>query len=142
MARRAVLQRYLDRVQAANALPAELLVSSAPAPDIPVVYFVLATELQFIKIGYAQDFQSRLRVLRSSSPDNLDVLGVIHSTEAGALEHALHRKFAADRVRGEWFRSGPELVQMIAEHAVTWIDLDRPPTPEMVQAFMDRAQRA
>jgi hypothetical protein len=43
----------------------------------------------------------------------LDVLAVIRADKVG--EYATHQKFDHLRIRGEWFRADPELLQFIAE---------------------------
>lgn len=86
------------------------------------VYFVRATTLGHIKIGVANNAWLRFMALDSSSPDPLELLGVIRSDEAAKLESDIHHRFASDRIRREWFRASPELRDYIAVHAMDRID--------------------
>ncbi|TKV73681.1 GIY-YIG nuclease family protein [Bradyrhizobium elkanii] len=55
-----------------------------------------------VKIGFATDVDDRRSMLQTSSHRTLKVLAFIKGTPA--KEKELHRKFAADHIRGEWFR--------------------------------------
>lgn len=77
------------------------------------IYFVQAEELRLIKIGSADRIEKRLRGLALMSPDRLIVLGVQHCDEGGALETALHARFADARVHGEWFLPTEPLLDYI-----------------------------
>lgn len=52
-----------------------------------------------VKIGHARNPQRRLAGLQTGQPALLTLLW----SQVGDYEKALHRKFAAYRVRGEWF---------------------------------------
>lgn len=56
--------------------------------------------------------KDRLKALATAHYDELKVLATITNAPAG-LEQQLHEKFAALRVRGEWFRAEPELLAYI-----------------------------
>lgn len=90
--------------------------------DVREVYFVRATTLGHIKIGVANNAWLRFMALDSSSPDPLELLGVIRSPEAVKLESSIHHRFADDRIRREWFRASPELLAYVAAHAKDRID--------------------
>lgn len=80
------------------------------------VYFI-QTE-GFIKIGYAINVRRRFRQLAMSVPFDLELLAVIACPdvrEAKETERTLHRRFKAQRVRGEWFRLIPPLTEFIDE---------------------------
>lgn len=70
------------------------------------IYFVRA-ENGLIKIGWAKNPKRRFSSLCSGSPVALELLAF----RPGSLddEAARHARFAADRVRGEWFRLSQEL---------------------------------
>jgi hypothetical protein len=80
----------------------------------------IPTELYFIesqcaerriKIGVSSNTKTRLVNMRVHSPYKLALLKVV---PGGAhLEIEFHKKFAADRVCGEWFRPPPELLAEI-----------------------------
>jgi hypothetical protein len=69
------------------------------------VYFVACRE--FIKIGWSENWQSRLANMQTSNPDPIKVLLVL--AQPKSLESDLHKQFAAHSHRGEWFRDHPEI---------------------------------
>lgn len=78
----------------------------------PLVYFVQAGEGGPIKIGWARNPWGRIRDLQVAHWAVLTMLG---TTDGGvALERRLHRRFAKERVRGEWFNPSPRLYAAIA----------------------------
>lgn len=84
------------------------------------VYFVEAGD--FIKIGYTQSRVSRLRRMSTDTPYELVVL----HTEFGTYgwERTLHRQFAHLRVRREWFRKSPEILEWIKKRVRFKLGLD------------------
>jgi hypothetical protein len=78
------------------------------------IYFVRAGLSGLIKIGKAVDVARRLKTLRTGSSEPLELLGSTPDTSGGLLERAIHRDFAADRARGEWFNPTPALLAYIA----------------------------
>jgi excisionase family DNA binding protein len=79
------------------------------------VYFVRGRATGLVKIGQTNDVDRRLRALQANSPDALELLGVIRSSEFQEAE--LHGRFARFRLHNEWFRPTPILLAFIAEHA-------------------------
>jgi hypothetical protein len=55
-----------------------------------------------VKIGFASKIEDRLSTLQTASHHELKVLAVIEGSPKE--EKDLHRKFASDHIRGEWFR--------------------------------------
>lgn len=79
------------------------------------VYFISCGEGEPIKIGYtSQSVDKRLASMQTGVPVKLTVLGEMDGTMTD--EQALHARFDADRVRGEWFRPSAELLALIALH--------------------------
>lgn len=76
-----------------------------------VVYFIQGTAIPLIKIGIANNVVSRLYSLQSGSPDELRLLTT--QPGGGLVEKTLHDRFSHLRVRGEWFRPEPELIEYI-----------------------------
>lgn len=76
-----------------------------------IYFFQIDTPEKFIKIGFATNVDIRLSNVRVSSPYNIEVLAVIEGSTL--LEAEIHQKFAAHRVRGEWFSPAPELLAFI-----------------------------
>lgn len=98
-----------------NALPAFHLALEhlqTAKPDVPTcsIYFVQAASGP-IKIGMAKNADRRVRELRTSSHEPLTLLASFSGEPA--IERALHRRFAALRLSGEWFRPEPELLRLI-----------------------------
>lgn len=81
-----------------------------------VVYYVQRSD-GAIKIGYTSNLTSRLSAFSIVTPV------VLLATMKGArkAERAMHRRFAADRLGGEWFQPSPELmahVELLQQRAV------------------------
>ncbi len=58
---------------------------------------------QRYKIGRTKNPKQRLKPMGAHAPFPLHVLMVIPSDDMEATEDALHERFAAQRIRGEWF---------------------------------------
>lgn len=87
------------------------------------VYLITAREVGKVKIGCANDPWDRLEKLRTASPVELSLEAVL----AGAYEEerAYHQRFAAHRVRGEWFNLCPEIESLILASAAPVRGFDR-----------------
>lgn len=72
------------------------------------VYFIQAG--QFIKIGVSGDENKRLRSLRTGCPYPLRLLAAVECVRAFLQEKLLHQVCAQDWVRGEWFKSSPNVL--------------------------------
>ena len=77
------------------------------------IYFI-GSEGGPVKIGYCKDHNGikiRMRGLQSASPQQLKILATIE----GGLEkeRELHKQFAAERLKGEWFKSDKKLLDYI-----------------------------
>jgi len=82
-----------------------------PQSREPLVYFIEGAGR--IKIGVAQDPQSRLDALQTGSPVPLNILAVC---EGGyERESELHQRFVSSRLYGEWFYASAELMAFIEE---------------------------
>jgi hypothetical protein len=81
----------------------------------PVIYFISTQQNNdLIKIGYTTNLESRLRSLRTSSPDELQIHLVIPGCRED--ERNLHRQFSSLRVRREWFKRAQAIDDFIARH--------------------------
>lgn len=65
------------------------------------VYFIKDEATGFVKIGYSNNPQKRLKSLQTSSANKLTLIEAIEGNKK--LEETLHTTFAEHRVRGEWF---------------------------------------
>jgi hypothetical protein len=89
----------------------QLLTAKVDAADeaVSVVYY-LRREDGLIKIGFSARFRNRIIALTKEHGP----LEVMTTHMGGHSEEAyMHRKFAALRVTGEWFRAEPELLEHI-----------------------------
>ena len=75
------------------------------------VYFI-TDGMGHVKIGYTGDVAARLRELQACNAFTLRILGVLSGGHEA--EGILHKRFAAHRVRGEWFRLNSEILEFIA----------------------------
>ena len=89
---------------------------SQPPSGIRGVYFVLATGTDRVKIGCTSHFPSRIGDLESGSPLPLELLSFFNCLDDPApLELAMHERFAASRLHGEWFRVTPEMLEFLRD---------------------------
>jgi len=84
-----------------------------PFPLTGGIYFVQPEGRDVVKIGVAREFESRIAALQTSSPERLNVLGVIFG-HGFSEERAMHSRFADKWINGEWFRLDSELREFIA----------------------------
>jgi len=79
------------------------------------VYFIAAEGLNVVKIGWTSIGGIRLRMksLRTFCPVPIAVLGGYPGTLTDELRE--HRRWAADRMQGEWFRRSKTLNDYIRE---------------------------
>jgi hypothetical protein len=76
------------------------------------VYFIRATSLGLVKIGFAEDVWKRFSKIQSDNPCEL----MMAAFEEGdkRRERELHLRFSADRERGEWFRFSAQIEAHVA----------------------------
>ena len=75
------------------------------------LYFIRCGDA--VKIGRTTNIVERLRNMQVNSPHEIDCLLLLRGQ--GKHEAACHKRFAAYRVRGEWFRLSDELNSAIVE---------------------------
>jgi hypothetical protein len=75
------------------------------------VYFLQADGGGPVKIGRSANPQARVEELQQGSPVQLRLLAVCRGGHRREAE--LHRQFAAQRLHGEWFRPGTELLAFV-----------------------------
>lgn len=80
-------------------------------PKLGQVYFVKAGES--IKIGFSVDVRRRVKNMQTAASETMTLLLVLPGTLAD--EKSMHDRFGHLRINGEWFKSGPDLVQFIRE---------------------------
>ena len=64
-----------------------------------------------VKIGTSATLAQRLDALRTSHHDDLFILA--HCPGGRVEEQALHRMFASERLRGEWFKRSGGIINLI-----------------------------
>jgi hypothetical protein len=74
------------------------------------VYFIGADE-GLVKIGFSNAPLERITAMQLGSPVLLRFLALVEGTPK--LERRYHERFAAFRVRGEWFARSPEILAEI-----------------------------
>lgn len=68
-----------------------------------------------LKIGYTKGLRNRLSEFRSSNPDEIELLGFWEGATPYD-ERELHDRYAAFRIRGEWYRDCSEIREEAAKH--------------------------
>lgn len=82
------------------------------------VYFIQARNDGPVKIGFTSAHpMHKLATLQSYNHDELSVIGFIEGATY-ADETALHHRFAAERIRGEWFEPSAEIIALASQHKV------------------------
>jgi hypothetical protein len=79
------------------------------------VYLVGAVEAKAVKIGYSARPLVRLSQIQTGSPFVVELLSVIDG-DVGT-EAVAHSKFRKYRMRGEWFKWSPEIIEWFDEKA-------------------------
>lgn len=87
------------------------------------VYFVQGLCGGAIKIGYSHDPVKRIKELQTGYPDTLTILLMIPGDLQ--LESQLHTLFADFRLKGEWFRPEPLLIDKIKELQAKYAQAER-----------------
>lgn len=96
-----------------------------------MIYFIACPDANAVKIGVVGNSSTervfmRLRGIQTCCPLAVQVLGVDldgHYQEEGEL----HRRFAADRIRGEWFTLTDEVRAHISQFDIPERQWLRPP---------------
>lgn len=80
------------------------------------VYFIQGESGGPIKIGRAAEPRQRLAALQTSHHEELRLLATEPLNRTGEAD--LHRRFRHLRLRGEWFKAAPELLEYIGAAAL------------------------
>ncbi len=79
------------------------------------VVYIVGAALGPVKIGWSTDVYARVRDLQTAQHRTLFVHAILDGGRFDEME--LHRRFARDRVRGEWFRLSSDLHQYLTDSA-------------------------
>lgn len=85
-----------------------------PKGRVGSVYFIRSGVDGPVKIGFASDPEDRLKTLQTGHPEKLKILAVLPDRTLHD-ETALHHRFTHLKMRGEWFRPGPDLLKYIEQ---------------------------
>lgn len=78
-----------------------------------VVYFVQAGAGGAIKIGTAVDMPRRLSALQNGCPEFLVVLATVPGDRE--IEGRFHKRLRVHRIRGEWFKPAPAVLEAVEQ---------------------------
>ena len=76
------------------------------------VYIITNDAAGIAKIGYRKNPLKRLSGLQVSTPDSLVLAAIIPGDQS--TERQLHAVYAGDRIRGEWFKVGGQLQDLMS----------------------------
>jgi hypothetical protein len=93
------------------------------------VYVIGVTGMQAVKIGTAGDCNARMSSLQIGCPLKMELLWERAADNAFGVERALHERFSAQRIRGEWFNLGLDPVPLITD---AFSELSRIEPPDMI----------
>lgn len=80
-----------------------------------LVYLIHALDTPRYKIGKTTVIDIRAETLNRQSPYPVEIVALIPSEDITTDEGALHQRYAAYRVHGEWFELPPEAVEEIKD---------------------------
>lgn len=106
---------YATKAQLENALERAAALDREEKPHARV-YFVRESTLNAIKIGTSTRVTARLDMIRCNNPGEVSLIAQICGGRR--VEAVLHEHFSHVRVRGEWFASDPELIELIESFPV------------------------
>ncbi len=88
--------------------------------DSGIVYFVAAGD-DAVKIGVSNSprgVASRVQTMQTGNHNKLNVVGFIRASAHRELESAIHRHFADERIRGEWFSISDGIMGLLRHDGV------------------------
>ncbi len=87
----------------------------SPGKYAAAIYFAQCQDDHgYIKIGYTKDVDARIASFQCGCPYPIVLLAWFQSDDAKNVETSLIDRFRHLRVRCEWFRPDPELLEAIA----------------------------
>jgi hypothetical protein len=78
--------------------------SAEKKPDGKIGYIYLIQFGIFYKIGHSNDFDRRLREIKTKLPEEGVLVHVIETDDPEGIEAYWHNRFKEKRARGEWFK--------------------------------------
>lgn len=77
-----------------------------------MIYFIRDTLTNHVKIGHSRNPRKRLNELQTGSVNWLELMACLPGTAED--EAKLHKRFAKDRVRGEWFAISRSMLEFFS----------------------------
>ncbi len=65
------------------------------------------------KIGFAKNVQARMSALNSGHPEEISLVHSFPTNDMRRAESLLHKRFAVQRIRGEWFDLSSDDIQEV-----------------------------
>jgi len=90
-------------------------------PSVTNIYFLVADDLNLVKIGRTNDVKKRVDFINTSSPVELELVSVLRGVDP-IQEQLIHEKFKTMRQRGEWFHLSDELRDFVANPTTIEVD--------------------
>lgn len=89
-----------------------------------MIYFILAPEVDRVKIGKSKDVKARLKTLQTGHSQDLCLIMTVDADDS--FEFELHERFKAYHVRGEWFQMSEEIADYILLTPEKWMYATQP----------------
>lgn len=117
------VERHVHIVDVVGSIPTATTTLTAlerrRLPTNGYVYFFLGSDTDRMKIGHAKDVEARFRAIQTGCSEELLFFGMIPAVDPPALERALHKRFAKDRLHGEWFTTSADIVEFVEAYGYT-----------------------
>ena len=81
-------------------------------PAAGFIYLARSADGKY-KIGHSRDVRKRMQSLQTGVHKKLQLVAKVKTSNCSALERICHRRFAAKRLRGEWFN--------LTENDIQWV---------------------
>lgn len=106
-------QKNLQRVYSAARHVRKMMHSvNRKMPIEGVVYWVLDSEKEIIKIGSTSNIRRRMDELKRQYGENLELIAELPTSHMYRTESLMHSVFASRRMHGEWFNISPSHVDL------------------------------
>lgn len=83
-------------------------------PPVQKCHVYIVRQGDYVKIGWSAKWRNRVSILQTANPHPIEVLAVYRG--GPKYEKTLHEKFAAYRMRAEWFSYCDEIATYITEN--------------------------
>lgn len=93
-----IIQLIISSIKAAPSKPQEKKLNTT----IGYIYIIRSGE--FFKIGRSNDFDRRLREIKTKLPEECELIHVIETDDPEGIEVYWHNRFKNHRAKGEWFK--------------------------------------